>query len=51
VYENVLMPQEKFDIDLMKNPENDNPARTPWNKSECDRWDIGGCIYILKAGR
>jgi len=45
------MPQEKFDINLMKNPENYHPARTPWNKSECDRRDNGGCIFTHKVGK
>jgi len=43
--------KKNSNIELMKNPENFNPALTPCLKTECDRWDKGECINIRKAGR
>jgi hypothetical protein len=38
-------------VEMMKNPEDYNPALTPCFKSECTMWKNGECFYIRKAGR
>jgi hypothetical protein len=38
-------------LEMLKDPENYNPALIPRPKAECDPWDKGECFYVCKAGK
>jgi hypothetical protein len=38
-------------LEMMKDPQNFNPALLPCLRTECELWAGGDCFYIRTAGK